>query len=585
MKLKTSYCNRTVLRKDVSRFAPLWALYAVFMLMVFFPVYTSTDPYIMIHDLTSLMQPMAVFNLIYALICAQLLFGDLFQARLCHALHAFPLRREGWFLTHVLAGLLFSLVPNLLLCCTLLPLLGEFWYLAFGWLAASSLQFLCFFGLAVLSAFLTGNRLAMVLIYGLMNFLSLFVYWLINTLIIPLLYGINLNETSFLWYSPVFGLSVNIHYFTVSREFTSILPSNEITSQVISVSSSGDWWYALLCAGLGIFSLIGALLLYRHRKLECAGDFMAFRQLEPLFILLFSISAGTLFQMFGSIFVGTSSNDLLNLFLALGLTSGYITGHMLTHRTLRVFRPRLFAGLAVLLSSAALVLGFFYLDLAGIARWVPDQDTVDSVTLWNGEYQSSDEWIRLTDPADIEAVTAMHRSIVQDISAYKKSLERLPSTTEMETSTGVISFNTQIMVSLRYALTDGRTANRYYEIIVDSENGQLLRHYFSQPEFILGEEIQDQAAYLSSLSSVYLEDGTLIAKEDWPVLLDVILQDCSDGSMAQNWAFHAEEEPLIWLDLTFQPESPDGGYNDDNRCIAIYPCCVHTIDFLQKYGY
>lgn len=585
MKLKTSFCSRTVLCKDISRFAPLWALYAIFMLMVFFPVYTSSDPYIMIHDLTSLMQPMAIFNLIYALICAQLLFGDLFQARLCHALHAFPLRRESWFLTHVLAGLLFSLVPNLLLCCTLLPLLGEFWYLAFGWLAASSLQFLCFFGLAVLSAFLTGNRLAMVLIYGLMNFLSPFVYWLIDTLIIPLLYGIKLNGTSFLWYSPVFGLSSNIHYFTVSRVFTSILPSNEIATQVISVSSSGDWWYALLCAGLGLFSLVGALLLYRRRKLECAGDFMAFRQLEPLFILLFSISTGTLFQMFGSIFVGTSSNDLLYLFLALGLTSGYITGHMLTHRTLRVFRPRLFAGLAALLLSAALVLGFFYLDLAGIARWVPDQDTVDSVILWDGGYQSSDEWIRLTDPGDIEAVTAMHRSIVQDIPAYKKSLERSPSTTEMETSTGAISFNAHFMVSLRYILTDGSSANRYYEIASDSENGQLLRHYFSKPEFILGEEIQDQSAYLSSLSSVYLEDGTLIAKEHLPALLDAILLDCNDGSMGQNWAFHEEEESMIWLNLTFHPESLDGGYNDDNRCIAIYPCCVHTMDFLQKYGY
>ena len=36
MKLKTSFFNPTVLRKDVTRFAPLWGLYTVFMLMVVF---------------------------------------------------------------------------------------------------------------------------------------------------------------------------------------------------------------------------------------------------------------------------------------------------------------------------------------------------------------------------------------------------------------------------------------------------------------------------------------------------------------------------------------------------------------------
>ena len=36
MKLRTSFFNGTVLRKDITRFAPVWGLYSIFTLMAFF---------------------------------------------------------------------------------------------------------------------------------------------------------------------------------------------------------------------------------------------------------------------------------------------------------------------------------------------------------------------------------------------------------------------------------------------------------------------------------------------------------------------------------------------------------------------
>ena len=35
MKLKTSFFNTSLLRKDLVRFAPAWVLYAVFLILVF----------------------------------------------------------------------------------------------------------------------------------------------------------------------------------------------------------------------------------------------------------------------------------------------------------------------------------------------------------------------------------------------------------------------------------------------------------------------------------------------------------------------------------------------------------------------
>ena len=43
MKLRTSYFNPGVLRKDLTRFAPLWGLYTVFMLLVVLMIRDDND--------------------------------------------------------------------------------------------------------------------------------------------------------------------------------------------------------------------------------------------------------------------------------------------------------------------------------------------------------------------------------------------------------------------------------------------------------------------------------------------------------------------------------------------------------------
>ena len=76
------------------------------------------------NHMTQLVEIMGVVNLLYAPVVAQLLFGDLYNSRMCNMLHAFPLRRENWFLTNILSGLTFSLVPTAAMCLVALPLLA-----------------------------------------------------------------------------------------------------------------------------------------------------------------------------------------------------------------------------------------------------------------------------------------------------------------------------------------------------------------------------------------------------------------------------------------------------------------------------
>ena len=126
MKLRTSFFNTAVLKKDITRFAPAWGLYLTAMLLLMVTI--TEENYDLAGTLGVTINLLSIVNLGYALVCAALLFGDLFNSKLCNALHAMPMRREGWFLTHLVSGLMFSVVPNLVVGLCLMPRLGVYWF-------------------------------------------------------------------------------------------------------------------------------------------------------------------------------------------------------------------------------------------------------------------------------------------------------------------------------------------------------------------------------------------------------------------------------------------------------------------------
>ena len=132
MKSRISSSKFTALRKDITRFAPAWGIYTVLSLLYVILLWNDN-----FYGITGTFQFMATVNFVYAGICAVLLFGDLYNSRLCNALHAMPMRREGWFATHLVAGMLFCIVPNCVGAVVAATLLKEAAYLAFLWLPVS----------------------------------------------------------------------------------------------------------------------------------------------------------------------------------------------------------------------------------------------------------------------------------------------------------------------------------------------------------------------------------------------------------------------------------------------------------------
>ena len=267
MKSRTSFFNVTVLRKNLIRFAPVWVLYAVAEILGLMTLDLSSAR-IVANDLRYIMGPVAICHMIYALIVAACLFGDLFDSRLCNGLHAMPLRREGWLLTNLISGFLFALIPAVAGGLVAAIALQEYYWIALLWQATSLLQYVFFFGVAVFSAMCAGKRLSMTAIYCLIHFLSMLIFWIATLVYQPLLPGVVLSEESFSAFCPVVSMAshryMDFYY-------------DKILGGYFRGFMTQDLHYLYICAGLGLLFLALAWLLYRNRQLESAGDFISFR--------------------------------------------------------------------------------------------------------------------------------------------------------------------------------------------------------------------------------------------------------------------------------------------------------------------
>jgi len=551
MKLRTSYFNITAFRKNLTRFAPVWVLHTV-LLLLFLGI--MADSYVHFADsiITSI-QPMAVFNLIYALLCGELLFGDLFNTRMCNALHAMPMRREGWFLTHVLSALVFALIPYLTVTVLAMPMLQELWYVPLCWLAAAMLQFLFFFGVAAFSALCVGQRFAMALVYLIVNFFSLIALWLIDTLYVPMLYGMEINTELFYFLCPVYAMAGEFQYVDVSWSRYSTGVFNNV-----SVTLTNGWGYLGLCALLGLALTGIALLLYRKRHLECAGDFIAVRHLSPVFLVLYTLCAGTACHLFFYIFFSNKSMA----FLLIGMAIGFFTGKMLLERTVRVLQGKNFLKFAALLVIFGVSLALTWLDPVGITRWVPKVQEVTGVTIHTTSgytYNRSFQYV-ITDPADIEQILSVHSHALANREADVNGHE-------------------DVTLILNYTLKNGTTATREYCIDVNTPAGRIIRAHLSTPEYIFGEGIRDLDAYVSRLIEIRVDGNSVNTYADMRGLVEAIILDCEAGKMAQDWGFHTGENAAMWLDITSA-----SGNNRDYHEMIIYDHCINTINWLKAHN-
>ncbi len=572
MKSKTSFFNAAALRKDILRYSPLWVLYTLFLLLTLFAMGENSRVDIAVTTVDC-MKIMAWGNLIYGGICGVFLFMDLFNGRLCNALHAFPIRREGWLTTHILSGLLFSLVPNLLVTCIGALLLWEYAYAAFIWLAVSTLQYLFFFGTAVLAAVCAGNLLGTVAIYGIIHFITVFLYVVAQLLYQPLLHGIQLDTDRIYRFFPLNQLD-GFNYANLKVLYEGVKPAVQFNGL-----DGEAWCYVGICAAVGLLCMTLACVVYRRRNLETAGDFISLKPLSPLFLLICTVGAGAFLYAFSDL-VGNASY----LFLVLGMLVGYFAASMLLNRTLKVFGKKSLLALAIVAAVFGSSLLLTKLDPLGIVSYIPKAETVEKACIIGADkmylnydgsmsYQHTrqESVYDITDPAELEVLQDYHRELID----YRPG------------------DNSKVMcqVHIHYQLKSGRTVTRYYQVERDSSLGQRAGAYFSDMRYVFGvndtKALYDafQSAYISCYTEEGHKEAKLIEQMEITGLLDAIAKDCAAGKMAQNWAFHQENYKGSSYDVEFYYKAKpnaEGNYNSNYFHLQIYSDSANTIAYLNK---
>ena len=585
MKLKVCFCNKTVLKTDITRFAPVWASYllglAMMVLLQFSGGSDDAAKTSIVYDFNRLCMLGVGINGLYALVVVQALFGDLLNPRLCNALHAMPVTRDGYYGAHLIAGLLFALVPN---CLVLLPtsllLPRQVASVSLLSLLALSLQYIFYLGTALTAVQLAGNRIGMVLIYGILNFATVLLYWFVAMVFIPLTYGKDISISWVARICPTVAMYEDTYFAPVDHSYY----IGDTYHYVFDGISMGDVWLkAAVCAGLGVVCMAIAQLLYRKRRLETAGDLVAYSILSPFFLALYTLTVAAFLHLAVTQLTQGAISEYF--FLPLGLIAGYVTGLMLLRRTSRVFRWRLLVPLGGILAVCALCVLSIATDAFHVIRRVPDAQDVQSVVLAPVQMSYSNAALTLTEKDEIEDILAYHQGALRN---WQKQVGDCLLQRDGHWSPGDY-YNIQ----LRYTLKNGSTFQRRYFLEKENPAYDRLKPYLSTPELSLGmDESTFRAAVANATSGesyFYAVDGGVVADKgrkftNFAGLANAVLADCQEGNL-MTLTLHTpagkDSDPDYkiqgWLGIRYDNE-------EQYLNISLTDKCTHTLYWISTHG-
>lgn len=460
MKSKMSFFDPTLLKKNLGRFAPAWALLSLALFLNLpLPMLRSLSsegvPEYRLAEARRFLENGETLGYVYAffaaLLFAALVFKYLHRTRDAYMMHAFPMTRSCQFVTNAVSGLLFWLLPALFTVLCSLGVLALFGVsgcggLAWAMLGRWLLAFLCFYGIAVFAMQLSGNTFIAVMSYGALNFMFL---------VVPLLC---LMLAGFYFKGFDYVISGNILRLAPIVE---LLRSNPAELCML-------WIYG----GLGLALLALSWYLYRLRHVERAGDAMVYPWARIAFRLLFTLCVTLGFgwlmaTIFGS-FRGSQGDEFLP-FALIGCVLGWFASSMMVERTVKVFKNKKvwlgFAACAAVLTLT--VLGLKY-DVLGFQRKVPETGQIASVEIWTtGDYgEPGTDCIELTAPEDIDLVRAFHKRVLESSAVERSGRELF----------GYDGYGVHIL----YHLQGGGTLRRVYEPGLSDSEG--IRELFARPD-------------------------------------------------------------------------------------------------------
>lgn len=491
-------CERALFKKDLTRFWPLWAAYTLlwFLLVPMYLFGQGADlarSYVRL-GLTGWAGDLAMqfmcgaggiaAGAVYGVLCAMAVWSYLFNARPVNLTHALPVRREGQFAAHYLSGTAFFVLPHAVIAVlTLAAGLATGSRGDLGRIAAAVgiLTLLClfFFSLATFCAFVTGHILALPALYLVANFLAYALSNLLDWLFRRFLFGVTstlANSPAVEWLFPLkrlpgslrfrfsydYGGSLSAHYADSVSGIP--MPEDGFPDGLTFTRCVEGLDVLLIYTAVGVVLAALALLLYRRRNLESAGDVIAVGWLRPVFQYGVALCAALAGTWLTQDILNADGPVVIALLLAVWGVIGCFAAKMLLNKTLRVFKTG-WKGAAVTAAALLVLCGGLWTDLFGLERRLPDPAQVESVWLRGPESVPVDSAdgpiVDVSDPAVVEKIIAVHRAVV-DNRREQKALSGTVLPEGMRRN----------QFSVTYRLKNGSYLERRYDLALDLAQGE-----------------------------------------------------------------------------------------------------------------
>ena len=580
MKSKISFFNAGLFRSTLRRFWPLWTIHFAGWLL-FLPVLTlmnnlgpnkSTKFIFTICE--SAVFASSVVAFIMAILAAMAVFSFMYSSRSTGLIASLPVRREAIFGSAWLGGVFVIVGSNLVIALlTFLFSLGATTSAALAfkavciWLGVYSMQFILFFGIASLTAVMTGSIAVLPILYIIFNFLAVGMESIIRLDFSCLIWGMSNGSFDCVldFLSPLVYM---VGSFVPDVEYNTPYVADTLGSlldrECVAVTYS-HWLPTVIYCLVGLIFSAAALMVFRKRRMESAGDVVAVRCMHPVFkygvtvcsalcggLLLYTV----LFALFES---RSASVFIMILSMIIFAFIGYFGAKMLLEKSFHVFRGN-WVGFIVVCCLCAVFTLCCDLDVCGIGAYVPKEGSIKSITV----YQTGS----VEDPAIIENYRQLHEKIV----SYKDEYEHIVYSDDTES------------IMFEYKLKNGRTVSREYTLPMDDENVERYYELANTPNLLLERFSPsipaDEEHYSQAI--LYIGDNQIIDLTPAQAIdfyRNALLPDIKAGHKVISRTY---DDIIATMYITFEQAIDNSRYYDSQEIVVeITTDCTECISWIK----
>lgn len=539
MKSKTSCFNFTLFRKNVTLYWPIWTIYLLALLYVipgslwlrfqyilkWNQEISQSEAYGVVGNVLDLQTGLLIVCAM-ALLTGMAVFHYLFQSRSANMMHAFPVTRGELYVTNLITGLVFLIVPLILTF-----LLGVMVCLGFGaphveylgiWLLVMIAYAVFMFSMVVFCAMLTGQLFAIPVYFFVLNLIYVGICVLVRLVVVSMGYGLSFEGLRMFgasWLSPLYYLLRRV-FFRVHY----VLDEVDRNYHCDGITLVGGQAVAIYFA-VGLLLFVLSYLLYRKRQVEKAGDLVVFSCLKPVLRWGVGIGIGVFLAWFGEGVVHDALNHFSIVFYLVEWilfgALGFLIAEMFVQKKFKVFSKRLLGEGAAFLVLMLAIFGVNYYEAYRETCYIPDADQIESASV--------DDYISVKVTGDeIDSILEVHRLAVEN-----RDVMREYDSSDEESR----------WFSITYQLKNGKTVSRCYDYPIKDETMELTEKLLaleSDPEhFVQGflpklYEMEDQYDYASlqiyDADWYYLEDREADSA-DVQKLVKAIQRDVEEGNL------------------------------------------------------